>query len=75
MACTRQKRWLARRFLNTAVEAIRTGRGQGPKDCYYDAAKSSGLDEELMMMLSNDNMDDESIRNDDNDLLFLRARV
>jgi len=46
------------RFLNTAVEAIRTGRGQGPEWCYRDAAKLSGFEGRLKTMLRNEDMDE-----------------
>ena len=67
------------RFLNTAIEAIRTRRGQGPEWCYHDAAKLCRLEGRLKMMLRNEDMDgesiEESIEEDDNDVFFFRARI
>ena len=63
------------RFLNTAVEAIRTGRGQGPEWCYRDAAKLCRLGGKLEIMLRNEDMGEESIEEDDNDIFFFRSRI
>ena len=70
MACTAEA-MACDEFLNTAVEASRTGRGQGPEWCYHDAVKLSGLEGMLRMMLRNEDMVEESIDEDDNDVFFV----
>ena len=71
----RAKAMACDRFLNTAVEAVRTGRGQGPERYYRNTAKLSGLNKSLRMILRNEDINNESVKNNNNDVLVLRARI
>lgn len=69
------KAMACRRYLNSAVEAIRTGRGEGSEWCYLNAAKLSGFKGRLKLKFRYKDIDEESIKEDDNDIFLLRARI
>ena len=67
------KAMACQRFLENAVEAILTGRGEGYEWHYRHIAKLYGLEGRLETMLRIEDMNEEKIEEKDNHYLFLKA--